>query len=198
MDYTIRQAHLSDLPYIYDICLKTGFNGKDASVVISDPLMIGQYYAAPYLHYEIDNCFIVDKDYIPFGYILGVSSTENYYKWLNTYWLPMIRNRYPETLSPKSDFERFLIDIINQDAVFEEFLFDYPSHLHIDLLPQIQRKGIGQQLMITFIKKLKEKGSTGLHFGVGVENTNAIEFYKKMGFLEIKSIPGTIFMGKMI
>ena len=95
MDYKIRQAHLSDLPYIYDICLKTGFNGKDTSGMISDPLIIGQYFAAPYLHFEIDTCFVVDKNSIPFGYILGVSSTEKYNQWLNTYWLPILRNRYP-------------------------------------------------------------------------------------------------------
>ena len=195
LQYSIRQGHPTDLPYIYDICLKTGFNGKDTSDLISDPFMIGQYFAAPYLFFEIDTCFVVEKGGIPFGYVLGASSTEKYYQWLNNYWLSVVRKRYPVTLKPKSDFEKFLIDIINQDAILEDFLCEYPSHLHIDLLPEIQQKGFGKKLITIFIERLQEKGSTGLHLGVNVDNINAFKFYKKIGFKELKNISKTIFMG---
>jgi hypothetical protein len=33
----IRKAVLSDIPYLYDICLKTGDKGNDASALFYDP-----------------------------------------------------------------------------------------------------------------------------------------------------------------
>ena len=61
MNYSIRQASASDLPYIYDICRLTGKVGKDCTPLISDHHIVGQYFAAPYIHYEMDTCFVVDN-----------------------------------------------------------------------------------------------------------------------------------------
>jgi len=44
--FEIRHAHASDLPYLYDICHRTGYAGQDASDVIGDRAMLGQYFAA--------------------------------------------------------------------------------------------------------------------------------------------------------
>ncbi len=195
MDVSIRQARISDLPYIYDICLKTGKNGEDSSGLLSDKYIVGQYFAAPYLHFEIDLCFVIEKNSIPAGYIIGASSTEGFNTWMNTHWLPAIREFYPAGMNPKSDFEKFLIDTINKDCCTPDFLLDYPSHLHIDLLPGVQKMGYGKKLMSTFIEKLRSKRSTGVHLAAGIENTNAIEFYKSIGFKELKKDPGSLFMG---
>jgi len=152
-------------------------------------------FAAPYLHFELDCCFVLTADAIPVGYIIGTSSTGKFNDWMNQKWLPALRHYYPADMKSKSDFEQFLIDIINRDCDFPDFIKNYPSHLHIDLLPIAQKKGFGKKLMTTFINKLKDKGSTGLHLGAGLENTNAIEFYKKIGFHELRKESGAIFMG---
>lgn len=195
MEYTIRQAHLSDLAYVYNICLKTGLNGSDASAFLSDKYIVGQYYAAPYLHFEIDSCFILERQTIPLGYIIGTSSITDFNKWMNEKWLPKIRKNYPADLNPKSDFEKFLIDTIHSDCKLPGFLHNFPSQLHIDILPEAQKMGFGRKLISNFIRKQKEKGSSGLHLGVGLENTDAIQFYEAIGFSELKVDSKALIMG---
>jgi len=195
MNIDIRQAQQADLPYIYDICLRTGLSGKDASSAVSDKYMIGQYFAAPYIYYEIDLCFAVTGDYKPMGYIVGTSNSSAFYSWMNLNWLPQIRCIYPDKMPAASDFESFVINIIHKDCHLDEFLKDYPAHLHIDLLPQLQGKGVGKKLMSEFINKLKLKGSTGLHLSVGEKNLKAIKFYKKSGFCHLFSKSSAVFMG---
>jgi len=195
MDFTIRQAKLSDLPYIYEICRLTGEDGRDSSDSISDKFIIGQYFAAPYLHFEIDTCFVLDNGSIPLGYIIGTSATNKFNAWMNTNWLPAIRKYYSSNLIPKSDFEQFLISIINRDCLIPDYLSKYPSHLHIDLLPIVQKKGYGQKMLKKFIETLTLKGSNGIHLAVGLENKNAIDFYKKNEFFEIEKESGALFMG---
>ncbi|MBN1798358.1 MAG: GNAT family N-acetyltransferase [Spirochaetales bacterium] len=195
MNILIRQAHLSDLVYVYKICLKTGFNGTDATELLSDEYIIGHFFAAPFIIFETDACFIVEKDRLFLGYIVGTSFTGEYNKWLNTKWLPVLRKRYTLAMRPKSDFEKLLINLINNDSVLPDFLVKYPSQLHIDLMPEIQGIGFGRKLIHTFIMRMKEKKSTGVHFAVGAQNIKAIGFYKKIGFKEIKAIGDVIFMG---
>jgi len=195
MELKIRPAHLSDLPYIYDICLRTALSGKDATNEVNDKYMIGQYFAAPYVHFETDLCFVLTEKSIPQGYILGTSDSSAFYSWMNRKWLPYIRLLYPSGIQHKSDFEKFCIDVINRDCMLADFLKEYPAHLHINLLPQLQGKGMGKKLISEFISKVKSKGIGGLHLSVGQKNTSAITFYKKVGFLHLAAKSGAVFMG---
>lgn len=196
----IRQAHLSDLPYLYEICVKTGYTGKDARPLLQDPWLVGQYYCAPYLIFAPDCCFVADEEGIPAGYIIGAGSTESFNGWMNREWLPQLRKKYPVQYRCISDFESFLVSQIHRDLdlQLEKEFRDYPSHLHIDLLPQCQGKGVGRRLINEFINRLKDKGCSGLHFGVDPENLGALGFYKKTGFVELSNNDGTVYMGKKI
>ena len=57
-DLLIRNVEFSDIPYLYEICLKTGASGKDAAGLFYDPYLLGQYYAAPYAFFEKELCFV--------------------------------------------------------------------------------------------------------------------------------------------
>jgi ribosomal protein S18 acetylase RimI-like enzyme len=67
-------------------------------------------------------------------------------------------------------------------VVGKPWLADYPAHLHIDLLPRIQQKGIGRNLMDALFAELARQKVRGLHLGVGSSNTGAVAFYKRTGF----------------
>ena len=195
MELHIRQASISDLPYINEICLKTGLGGNDASESVSDKHIIAQYFATPYLYFEIDSCFVLENKSAPVGYILGVKSTIRFNHWMNKAWLPDVRKLYPASMKSISNFEKFLIDLIHKDCNLPDFLNDYPSHLHIDLLPIAQQKGYGKKLIMTFISNLKASGSSGLHLAVGIKNKSAIAFYKAIGFEVLKKESKSLFMG---
>src|SRR5690606_7372227 len=61
----------------------------------------------------------------------------------------------------------------------------WPSHLHIDLLPRVQRRGYGRRLIETLVARLRDAGSPGVHLGVHPSNTGAIAFYHRLGFVEL-------------
>ena len=63
---------------------------------------------------------------------------------------------------------------------------EYPAHLHIDLLPQLQGLGCGRKLMEVFFNALRELEVPGLHLGVDSANEGAIKFYEKLGFSVLK------------
>jgi len=198
----IRRAVFSDLPYFYEICLKTGDGGKDASALFSDPYLIGHYYAAPYLAYQSGICFVAEYEYRPQGYIVAVPDTVSFKQGMEEHWLPPLRKRYPRPFPPaRSEKEKEIIDHIHErkfpvDITEQPWLADYPAHLHIDLLPCLQGKGQGRILIDTLFNELAQKGVPGLHLGVGSSNAGAIAFYKKMGFSVLKEHDWGLTMGK--
>ena len=61
----------------------------------------------------------------------------------------------------------------------------YPSHLHIDLVPRLQGRGLGRQLVATLISALRQHGSPGVHLMAGRDNQRAAGFYRHVGFTEL-------------
>jgi ribosomal protein S18 acetylase RimI-like enzyme len=75
----------------------------------------------------------------------------------------------------------------------DELAKDYPSHLHVNLVPRLQSQGLGRQLMDTLIRALREQGSVGLHFFVWPANEHAVGFYQHLGFTLISAEDSLIF-----
>lgn len=191
----IRPYKPSDLDSLYTICLKTGDSGKDATCKYKDPKLLGHLYSAPYAVLEPELTFIVTLDGTPSGYILGTKNSNEFYNRSEAEWFPALRKKYllPEAddVSPDAN----IIRLIHNGYVFKKELTDYPAHLHIDLLPNTQGKGIGKRIMQVFIDKLKELNVPALHLEVGKKNLAAVGFYKKMGFHEIVEYEYSIAFG---
>jgi ribosomal protein S18 acetylase RimI-like enzyme len=197
----IRPSVDSDLPYLYDICLKTGDAGKDASALFHDPQLLGQYYAAPYHFFDRSLCFIVEEDYLPQGYIVAAGDSSAFYQWFDAAWLPPLRRRYSVPVPrdwAQSAHEQQLIDQLQQPVSLPKapWLSRYPAHLHINLLPPIQGKGQGRALMNTLFAELGRRKIPGVYLGVMTKNTAAIGFYNKIGFSVLQEETWGITMGK--
>ncbi|MDR0589435.1 MAG: GNAT family N-acetyltransferase [Spirochaetaceae bacterium] len=199
----IRSAVTSDLPYLYDICLKTGDAGKDASALFHDPHLLGHYYAAPYLFFDPSLCFIVEEDYTPQGYMVAAGDSPVFYRWLDETWMPPLRRRYSLPFPPgwaQSTPEQRLIDQLHRSAVPPEasvpWISRYPAHLHINLLPAIQGKGQGKALMAVLFAELGRRKIPGVYLGVAADNAAAIGFYNKIGFSVLQEEVWGITMGK--
>lgn len=198
--FTIRPYQKEDLGALYDICLKTGDTGEDATLFYSDPKLLGHLYAAPYAVLEPDLTFVLEDSEGVCGYILGAFDSETFYKRLKHEWFPPLRERYPESTGDSESWtrdERLIKQFYKDDTEEDALLKDYPSHLHIDLLPRAQGSGNGRALMETFLAALAAKGSPAVHLGTSPQNIRAERFYKKMGFHELKRLePYTLVMGK--
>lgn len=203
----IRTVCNADIPHLFDICLKTGDNGKDATSLFNDPFLLGHYYAAPYALYSVDFSFVaVDKDSgLPSGYVIGCQDTQEFYKHRKEY-LSSLKDYVQENKNNKSDTEKDLkksiytaisIEETNSDDENDELFWckEYPAHLHIDLLPSLQGAGLGHKMMQTFLENLRSKGIKGVHLGVSGQNKKACAFYEREGFKVLKQTDWGFWLG---
>lgn len=195
MEFEIRPYHPSDLCALYRICLLTGDSGKDATQLFSDPDLLGHYYAGPYGVFEPDVCFTLTADGDPCGYILGARDSDAFAERLERDWFPVLRERYPLPPEADSSPSASLIRAIHRGIMHNPDADGYPAHLHIDLLPVAQGRGLGRRMMDTFLNRLREMYIPAVHLGVGAENHRAIAFYAHVGFHVIKEYPWGILYG---
>jgi ribosomal protein S18 acetylase RimI-like enzyme len=179
----LRPYQASDLESLYEICLKTGDSGKDASSLYHDPKLLGHYYAAPYGVIEAESCFMLEDALGVCGYIVGTPDSKWLEERLEKYWFPALRQQYAFPDPQNTARDQAIIDLIFTGYRVDPTLLEqYPAHLHIDLLPRAQGKGWGRRLMRTFWWYLQELEVPGLHLGVSAKNLEGIAFYRKLGF----------------
>ncbi len=192
--YRIRRYEPGDLAAAYRICLKTGDSGEDASRLYGDPELLGHLYAGPYLVLEPELAFMLNDEGMlgdesgVCGYILGALDTGRYHRAYLERWLPALQARYPDPEGGPESWtpdERIRHLLHHPRLELPEAAHDYPSHLHIDLLPRAQGRGDGRRLMDRFLDELRARGSRGVHLGVGARNSRAQRFYHAYGFTEL-------------
>ena len=195
---SIRPYRDSDLDDLYRICLLTGDAGQDATSMFDDPRILGDVWAAPYGLFEPSLAFVAEDKAGVGGYIVGALDSRAFEGRLEADWWPALRDRYPappselppDQWTPDQRAARF---IHAPFPVPDELAKDYPSHLHVNLVPRLQSQGLGRQLMNTLIRALQEQGSAGVHFFVWPANQRAVGFYQHLGFTMISAEPAVIF-----
>ena len=81
-------------------------------------------------------------------------------------------------------FWRGLADTLVQRGAPKGKLDDprWPSHLHINLLPEARGSGVGASLTRAWFARLVQLGSPGCHLGTLHANKRAISFFEQQGF----------------
>src|SRR5215469_4002551 len=92
----IRPYRADDLEALYDICLKTGEAGQDATALYRDGRRLGHIYAAPYGVLEPESCFVVEDKEGVGGYIVGTRNTFAFEKRMEAEWWPALRTQIAE------------------------------------------------------------------------------------------------------
>ncbi len=167
--------------------MQTGDGGEDATAKFEDPRILGHVFAAPYGLFEPSLAFVAEDEVGVGGYIVGALDSRAFEKRLESDWWPALRHRYP---APPSELPPDQWTPDQRAAGFihapwkapEELAGDYPSHLHINLVPRLQSQGLGRQLINTMMGALRERGSAGVHLFVSPANRRAPNFYRHLGF----------------
>jgi GNAT superfamily N-acetyltransferase len=189
----IRKAEASDRHSIEEICYKTGYMGEDLSGLekFNDKQLFASFFCVYYVLYECQHCFVaVDTEENKIeGYILGTPDTKAQHKkfafamgWRIALRILFISLwKHPESIKAIIHFAKGF------DASFEDdFLYSqYPAHLHINILADYQKMGIGKRLIEAFEQHIRNL-SKGLHLVTSNKNSKAIPFYNKMGYKLLK------------
>ena len=199
--YRLRSAQPDDLPGLYAVCLKTGDSGKDGTALHDDPTLLGKFFVGPYVTLEPDLAFALEGPNGIAGYLLGARDTPAFNARFEAEWLAQLRPTVRDpggdpTTWRGSDWVRRLIHA--PGLSFGSELAAYPSHAHIDLLPEARGQGLGAEMMRFLMAQLKALGSPGLHLQVMPENAGGRIFYEKLGFTVVRETPHTLFMARAL
>ncbi|KAF2196535.1 GCN5-related N-acetyltransferas-like protein [Delitschia confertaspora ATCC 74209] len=173
------------------------FNQTAHSAIQFEPaLTIGSHiYCRPYLLLCPSTCLVLDSGTgQAVGYIIGTVSTAEFVKQYQEEFIPGLDPRaVPRPTDEEGKSPDDVVVTEMKKAAYDpegallhrgtpQLLERYPAHLHIDILPEYQRRGFGMQMIEQFVETLKMHGARGVHLGLVATNTGARRFYERLGF----------------
>ncbi|OJT10559.1 hypothetical protein TRAPUB_12997 [Trametes pubescens] len=196
-DVYVREVRPTDSLALNRICLLTGAAGQSAEHLHTFGELIGLVYAEPYAHLPAAFGFVMvdpTKDDQVVGYVLGSYDTQTFEQHAADEWFPRVRAKYslpPETNAGATEADKRYIAILHNPQRSPQAAVAYsPAHLHIDMLPEYQRKGWGRKLIARAITYLREeRGLKKLWLGLDTKNDGAKRFYERLGFTELPGAP---------
>lgn len=197
----------ADIDSLYEISLLTGDKGNDASSLYLDPKMMGHIYAAPYACLSPQTCFIAEQNDRIVGFIVGTHNTEAFEQSLEKEWWPSLRKIYPKPDDTQksnwtADQKRAAL-IHSPERTPKQITTAYPAHLHMNLSPEAQNKGLGRILLGLWIDDAKSSGVSNVFIGSNRDNAKAIKFWQNNQFGNIDHLmapdtPRTSYFGRNI
>ena len=187
----IRPYRPGDRAGLGNVCIRTAAAGEDATGDYVDPSILPEIFAAPYAVLEPDLAFVVEDDGEVVGYVLGTADTPTFVRRFREEWLPVVGASHPPpTGEPASPDELMAYLLHHPERMLVPEVVAWPAHVHIDLLPPYQRRGLGRGLMETFVAALRKAGVPVLHLSMLSANVRARAFHDRLGF-EVLEVPGT-------
>ena len=173
---TIRKYEEKDRDNLFKICVATsGLPTETQKDLDFLNLLYNDYYAVV----EPQNCFVaVNEDDETVGYILCAENFDRYYKTFKGLYMPQIK---------KLGFNFFTM-AMGEISVHRLFKKKYPAHLHIDILPEAQRQGLGTKLIDALTSHLKAKGINNVSVLTISRKSMGYKFYTKYGFRKVGAI----------
>lgn len=172
----MRPGRPADENSVAAICAATAKAGEPQPANTVDPELVTLVYARPYLVIEpATSRVLVDGDRL-LGYVVGAVDSRAFYRRVAADWSP---HHLPRP--PGADPE--LVHLLTHPmTALPSGTADFPSHLHVNLMPAARGGGEGARLIDAFVDGLAVAGSTGVHVRVARDNTAALRFYERVGF----------------
>lgn len=178
----IRSYQEKDREQVRHICLQTANDFFRQNEMVQNLLYTA--FCDYYIECEPENCFVAanTQDEIV-GYILCAENVKVWYQTFQHKYITPITNE---------NAQRFLESTCNACLKFAD---SYPAHLHMDILPEYQRMGLGSEMMEALISHLRSKEVSGLMLSVAADNTGAQLFYERMCFNVLEKTTNEYVMG---
>ncbi|MEE6273086.1 GNAT family N-acetyltransferase [Georgenia sp. MJ206] len=200
-DLHVEPYRPEDRSALYEICLRTGDLGADASADHDDPDVLGHVYVGPYLELEPDLAYVLRATggAAPLGYVVATADTAAFAEACERAWWPPLRAHYRDHPPRRGSKDEELVHIIRTGTRSREpWLATYPAHLHINLLGPARGSGAGRALLTRLADELAARGVPGVHLVAASANTDALAFYRRLGFTVLGERPGEVLMGRAL
>lgn len=200
-EFSLRQAEPRDRDAAYAVCLQTGDSGRDATHLHSYPQALGHVYVGAYLQFEPELAFVLADATGVCGYALAALDSRRFYARYLQEWLPPLRATQPAPTGDPAGWTRDqqLWNLYHHPEIHLPEPYErFPSHLHIDLLPRAQGRGLGRAMMQELLAALTRHGSVGTHLAMAIDNHRAARFYAALGFEELTRTADTLYLGRRL
>lgn len=183
-EITVRAFVASDREPIRRMTHLVGYMGEPAGWYWRHSESFADIWTSYYTDREPESLFVAVKGQEVVGYLTGCVDSR---KSPSPAWaITRADLRYALYLRPGTAgfFWRGILDTLVQGGTPKGKLDDprWPSHLHINLLPEARESGVGDSLMEAWFERLHRLGSKGCHLGTLLENQRAIRFFERHGF----------------
>ena len=184
----VRRFAANDMSSVAKICFDTGYMGESAECYWSHRDSFTHVWLSQYFQLEPESIFVAVKNRAVVGYLSGCVDSAGFPSIL-----PLRRRKALQHglfLRPGSApyFYRLIWDAFtgarnrSSSEMPAPDLGRWPSHLHINLLPEARGCGVGEKLIAAWIQHLQFRGSSGCHLATIVENVRAVRFFEEQGF----------------
>lgn len=189
MDVQVRPYRADDRGAIRRICYLTGYMGDPPEWYWRDQESFADMWSSYYTDREPESVFVAESGGAPVGYLLGCVDTVQ--AWDPTRIaarhaiarLCLLRRGTAGTMW-RAVGDSVTSRLLHRPLAGSAFVDGrWPSHLHVNLLPEARGKGAGHALMAAWLDRLRSLGSPGCHVETLAENTPAIAFFEASGFV---------------
>lgn len=180
-EIVIRGYREADHDQVQRVCLGTGTDPTFAQPQMQQLLL--NAFCNYYIEQEPENCFVADDGNGVVGYILCARDAGVW------------KENFPGCYAPGWEDGPLKMFYEGVMASPLKYAGEYPAHLHIDILPEYQRVGVGSRLMDALLDHLRQLHIPGVMLGVASDNEKGKNFYRKYGFSVLEEGPQEIVMG---
>ncbi|XP_072026542.1 protein O-GlcNAcase-like isoform X2 [Amphiura filiformis] len=191
--YTIRPYLPKDEESVYKVCLKTCDDGSDGTDTFPDnPDLIGDKLVGHFLTLSPEYCFVLEEGDQIVGYVLATLDAKAYFKKMEVAWITEMKRKYPKPSKTRSNLtpaEEIIQGFHSFNPALPDTLFEkFPSLLRMDVLADVEDKGVAKNMLACVLSALKSNGSKGAFVEVCTGDKNHLEAYTKLGFFAVPEL----------
>jgi ribosomal protein S18 acetylase RimI-like enzyme len=182
----LRPYRAEDAERIRLVCHQTGFMGEPVGWLWRDRASFAALFCDWWMSHRPESVLVAELDGVVAGYLLGCEDSRRVAHEGRTFFRHFVRRGCALRPGTAGVMWRML-----GDGTLDGFrgrlparVWDerWPAHLHVDLLPECRRRGVGRHLVTAWLGSLRERGVPGCHLQTTAENVRAVAFFEAMGF----------------
>jgi hypothetical protein len=181
--FQVRSYRASDRDSVRALCCETGFLGNPIDPVFEDRELFADFLTDYYLRHEPDSAFVVIRDGILQGYILGSRHPfrHQYHSfWQNLVYAGKILRRYFGYSPASRQYVHWLVSKAWREVPAAPRAI---GHFHINLLPAAKSIQVCRQVLETYLRHLYDHGVKQVHAQmVTFDGRRGFKLFERYGF----------------